>query len=82
MSHTLFWPSKLFFHPVGNTSAVCLTQELPSGQAADVLLLGCGDLRNILYTCYADLKSESERERKLDVTCCDFEPAILGRTRS
>ena len=43
-----------FFYPLGNTPAVCLTQDLPSDQQADVLLLGCGDVRNILFTIYSD----------------------------
>ncbi|KAK5010551.1 hypothetical protein LTR28_009200 [Elasticomyces elasticus] len=43
-----------FFYPIGNTPAVCLTQDLPYEQAADVLLLGCGDVRNILFTIHSD----------------------------
>ena len=43
-----------FFYPLGNTPAVCLTQDLPPEQDANILLLGCGDARNILYTAYAD----------------------------
>lgn len=43
-----------YFYPVGNTSAVHLTRNLPIEEPADVLLLGCGDLRNILFTLYAD----------------------------
>ena len=42
-----------YLYPFGNTPAVGLTQDLPSGKDADVLLLGCGDLRNILFTAYA-----------------------------
>jgi hypothetical protein len=37
---------------VGNTPAVCLTQDLPPEEDADVLLLGCGDIRNVLFTAY------------------------------
>lgn len=43
-----------FFYPIGNTPAVCLTQDLPPEQDASVLLLGCGDARNILFTTYTD----------------------------
>lgn len=43
-----------FFYPVGNTPAICLTQDLPYEQDANVLLLGCGDVRNVLFTTYAD----------------------------
>jgi len=43
-----------FFYPLGNTPAVCLTQDLPPEEGADILLLGCGDVRNILFTAYSD----------------------------
>ncbi|KAI6145467.1 hypothetical protein BKA82DRAFT_21336 [Pisolithus tinctorius] len=78
MSHVLYWPGQIFLYPLGNTSAICLTEELPPEHKADVLLLGCGDPRNILYTVYADA-SLSNEPRKLDITCCDHEAAILAR---
>jgi hypothetical protein len=40
------------------------------------MLLGCGDARSILYTLYAD---PSAKSRKFDFTCCDIEPAVLGK---
>ena len=46
-----------FFYPIGNTPAVCLTQDLPRETPARILLLGCGDVRNILFTAYCDGKS-------------------------
>ncbi|KAK2465897.1 hypothetical protein APHAL10511_001538 [Amanita phalloides] len=76
MAHTVFWPTRIFFYAIGNTPAVCLTSELPPEQSADILSLGCGDARNILYTVYADLGAPS---RPLDFTCCDIEPAVLAR---
>jgi len=39
-----------WFFPMGNTSAISLTQDLPPGKPANCLLLGNGDARNILYT--------------------------------
>ncbi|KAG8723303.1 hypothetical protein FRC09_003904 [Ceratobasidium sp. 395] len=78
MSHPLFWPSKTFFYPIGNTAAFSLTQDLSPEQPADVLLLGCGDPRNILFTLLSDVNAPAH-PRKLDITCCDFEPAILAR---
>jgi hypothetical protein len=42
-----------FFYPAGNTPAVCLSQSLPPEQDAALLLLGCGDVRNILFTVYS-----------------------------
>ncbi|KAF9476997.1 hypothetical protein BDN70DRAFT_838433 [Pholiota conissans] len=76
MVHPVYWPKKWFFYPIGNTPPVCLTQDLAPEKNAEILLLGCGDPRNILYTVYADLAPDF---RPLDVTCCDWEPAILAR---
>ncbi|KAI6115966.1 hypothetical protein F5141DRAFT_1266072 [Pisolithus sp. B1] len=78
MSQVLYWPGRTSFYPLGNTSAVCLTEDLPPERNADVLLLGCGDPRHILYTVYADA-SISDEPRKLDFTCCDIEAAVLAR---
>ncbi|KAI5922011.1 MYND finger [Camillea tinctor] len=64
------------FYPLGNTPAVSLTRGLPQGSDADILLLGCGDVRNILYTAYTERGFPS---RRLDITCCDAEPSILAR---
>ncbi|KAG9080056.1 hypothetical protein FRC06_007128 [Ceratobasidium sp. 370] len=58
--------------------AVSLTEDLSPEQPADVLLLGCGDPRHILFTLFADVVASSG-PRKLDVTCCDIEPSILAR---
>lgn len=46
-----------FFYPLGNTPAVCLTQDLPLGKNANILLLGCGDVRNILFTAHTEAQS-------------------------
>ncbi|KAL2138755.1 hypothetical protein VTI28DRAFT_6314 [Corynascus sepedonium] len=61
------------FYPIGNTPAVSLTQGLPPEKDANILLLGCGDIRNILFTVHSD------NPRRMDVTCCDIEPAIIAR---
>ncbi|KAF2092448.1 hypothetical protein NA57DRAFT_62455 [Rhizodiscina lignyota] len=42
------------FYPIGNTPATCLTRELAPEDPATILLLGCGDARNILFTAYMD----------------------------
>lgn len=64
-----------FFYPIGNTPAVCLTGDIPRELPATILLLGCGDVRNVLYTCYVD----RDTSRSLDITCCDIQPAVLAR---
>ena len=95
MAHTVLFPGKHFFYPIGNTSAVVLTDTLAPEKPADLLLLGCGDPRNILFTVYDQPdNSECQRcaspfnyltgrypaERTLDFTCCDVEPAVLGKS--
>ncbi|KAJ7880345.1 hypothetical protein B0H14DRAFT_2435899 [Mycena olivaceomarginata] len=75
MSHPVLWP-KSFFYPVGNSSAVCLTDNIPPEKSATVLSLGCGDPRNILYTLHAD---PPIHRPAIDFVCCDIEPAIIAR---
>ncbi|KAK3294192.1 uncharacterized protein B0H64DRAFT_324905, partial [Chaetomium fimeti] len=61
------------FYPIGNTPAVSLTQGLPPEKKADILLLACGDPRNILFTAHCD------GPRPMDITCCDVESTIIAR---
>ncbi|KAJ9148687.1 MYND finger family protein [Pleurostoma richardsiae] len=64
------------FYPIGNTPAFSLTRSLPQGVPADILLLGCGDVRNILFTTYSE---QGFPPRRLDFTCCDSEGGIIAR---
>ncbi|KAH6639130.1 hypothetical protein C7974DRAFT_421742 [Boeremia exigua] len=64
-----------YFYPTGNTPAVCLTDTLAPDVDANVLLLGCGDIRNVLFTTFSGAASD----RKLDFTCCDLEAEIIAR---
>jgi hypothetical protein len=41
-----------FFYPIGNTPPADLTRNLPPECDGDILLLGCGDVRNILFTIH------------------------------
>lgn len=80
----------VYLYPLGNTPAVCLTQGLPPEKQADILLLGCGDVRNILFTVHADGKLDcllpfdvafyllDADRRRMDITCCDIESSIIG----
>lgn len=64
-----------YFYPLGNTPAANLTQDLPPEiHDAKLMLAGCGDARNVLFTIY----NETGR-RSLDFTCCDVQPPILAR---
>ncbi|POS75051.1 MYND finger [Diaporthe helianthi] len=64
------------FCAVGSAPAVSLTQCVPQGVDADILLLGCGDVRDILYTAYHE---KGFPPRRLDITSCDVEDAIVAR---
>ena len=69
------------FYPVGNTPAVNLLRHQPPEQKDFKILLNpCGDSRSILYTIWSATSSKIRKEIELDVTCCDHEPAILGKT--
>ncbi|KAI0142231.1 hypothetical protein GGR57DRAFT_486192 [Xylariaceae sp. FL1272] len=69
-------PYQSMLYALGNTPAASLTRAFPNGIDADVLLLGCGDVRNILYTAYCE---RGLPKRKLDITCCDIETGIIAR---
>ncbi|QDS76084.1 hypothetical protein FKW77_006109 [Venturia effusa] len=75
MAHPAIPDRVSFFYPIGNTPAVCLTRDIPRELPAKILLLGCGDVRNVLYTCYVD----RDASRLMDITCCDIQPAVIAR---
>lgn len=68
LSYTILTPIKMLapafvdvnstFFPLGNTPAVSLTQTIPPGEPVDILLLGCGDARHILFTGHIDVNCE------------------------
>ncbi|KAJ7230217.1 hypothetical protein GGX14DRAFT_344215 [Mycena pura] len=76
MAHPLFWPGKRHFYAIGNTSAVSLARDVSPEKDISLLLLGCGDPRNVLFTLFSEHDTAT---RKLDFTCVDFEPAVLAR---
>ncbi|KAJ6449567.1 hypothetical protein C8R45DRAFT_145080 [Mycena sanguinolenta] len=76
MAHPLFWPGKRYFYAIGNTAAVSLARDVPPDKDISLLLLGCGDPRNVLFTLFSE---HDTANRKLDFTCVDFEPAVLAR---
>jgi Domain of unknown function (DUF4470) len=48
------------FYPIGNTPAVSLlSHQEPGKEAVDMLLLGCGDARNVLYTVFRNESGQS-----------------------
>jgi hypothetical protein len=54
MSKPLFWPGKHYFYAIGNTSAVSLARDMPPEKDINLLLLGCGDPRNVLFTLFCE----------------------------
>ncbi|KLU85500.1 hypothetical protein MAPG_04523 [Magnaporthiopsis poae ATCC 64411] len=65
-----------YLYALGNTPAINVARAVPPGINADILLLGCGDIRNLLYTAYAE---KGMPPRKLDVTCCDVDDFVIAR---
>ncbi|KAJ7864797.1 hypothetical protein B0H14DRAFT_430125 [Mycena olivaceomarginata] len=76
MAHPLYWPGERYFYAIGNTSAVSLARDVAPDKDISLLLLGCGDPRNVLFTLFSEHDAAT---RKLDFTCVDFEPAVLAR---
>ncbi|KAJ7356563.1 hypothetical protein DFH08DRAFT_1047221, partial [Mycena albidolilacea] len=76
MAHPLVFPGKYFYYPIGNTSAVSLLRDIAPEEPADLLLLGCGDPRNVLYSIFCEAHGSN---RRLDFTCSDYDLAILAR---
>ncbi|KAK8228054.1 hypothetical protein HDK77DRAFT_477037 [Phyllosticta capitalensis] len=71
---TRLLPERLF-RPTGNSPPVNLAQYLAREKPAKLLSLGCGDIRNILFTAYC----EADSGRHVDITCCDVEKAVIAR---
>lgn len=71
------------FYPIGNTPAVNLLSHHAPQEGNDVpteiLMLACGDPRSILYSLWSEGRPGSE---KFTFTCCDLEPAVLGKTQT
>ncbi|KAI1792277.1 hypothetical protein LXA43DRAFT_1082220 [Ganoderma leucocontextum] len=77
MASSLHFPGLYQFSPIGNTTAVCFTRDVPPDVPISILLLRCGDPRNVLYTVFCE--APNHLRRSLDFTCCDYEPGILAR---
>ncbi|KDQ29743.1 hypothetical protein PLEOSDRAFT_1040377 [Pleurotus ostreatus PC15] len=75
-SHPTYLPTKAYFYATGNTPAVDLLDSIPPEDDGRVLILGCGDPRNILHSVYT---RGDPGDRRLDVTCCDIEPGVIAR---
>ena len=65
------------FYGIGNTPAVNLLRDtrFPKEDEVSILLLGCGDARNILYTTWRN----AGQYDNITFTACDVDPAVLAR---
>ncbi|KAG1718496.1 hypothetical protein EDD22DRAFT_942174, partial [Suillus occidentalis] len=52
MAHPVLWRGKTFFYPIGIHLQFASHRIFVQLKKADILLLGCGDPRHILYTVY------------------------------
>jgi Domain of unknown function (DUF4470) len=68
MSLPLVYRGKYYFYPIGNTSAICLTRDVAPEVPANILLLGCGDTRNLLYTIFSENRSSKSPFPPLNLT--------------
>ena len=75
------WENISFFYPFGNTPAKLLTRNIPVDQpSANILLLGCGDPRHVLFTSWSlSQMGGLSVKQKLNFLICDIEPAIIAR---
>eukprot|EP01041_Mallomonas_annulata_P003012 gene3012-5902_t len=79
-SSVLLNNSALNFYPLGSSPAKFLLERVPiDAVRANILLLGCGDSRHILFTCVNNLLNGKKLSLMLDVTMCDMEPSIHAR---
>ena len=54
MAASLQFPTVYDFYLIGNTAAASLTRDLPPEVPANILLLPCGDPRNVIYTVFCE----------------------------
>ncbi|KIK55165.1 hypothetical protein GYMLUDRAFT_264290 [Collybiopsis luxurians FD-317 M1] len=76
MAHPLVFSLQTYFYPIGNTTPVNLIQDIAPEESANILLLGCGDPRNIFFTLHSNTFGEKSSRTRSFV---DSEPAVLAR---
>ena len=78
----ILYPIGLYTYAMGNTRARDLTEFLgtPKEQHLDLLLLACGDVRNILCTVSElSLRKPGERPTSLNFHLNDYDPTVVAR---
>ncbi|KAK3582021.1 hypothetical protein CHS0354_000262 [Potamilus streckersoni] len=73
-----FYLNHSYLYPYGNSPAIDLTGGCQTKCDVDFLLLGCGDIRNILFTIKT-LDDEKSKSKNLHFYLNDIEGVILAR---
>ncbi|EWC46657.1 hypothetical protein DRE_04144 [Drechslerella stenobrocha 248] len=84
MLHPSMLDAEGFFYPIGNTPAINLVSHLPPETDADVLLLGCGDVRHVLFTLFTESAPNAPTTgtnpaRNYHFTACDIDGGVISR---
>ncbi|XP_046553166.1 uncharacterized protein LOC124262690 isoform X2 [Haliotis rubra] len=69
------------YFPIGNTRPVDVTLGCQVDKECDMLLLGCGDVRNVLHTIH-ELQTRGttkSKDQTINIHLNDIEDSILGR---
>lgn len=78
-SHALH---KRYFYPIGNTAAVSLVSHQSPGKGiVDVLRLGCGDVRNALYTVFCNENEQICAKKFVLCRCPEGQNAVFRLVR-
>ena len=78
----ILYPKGLYTYAMGNTRARDVTELLGTTkeQNLDLLLLACGDVRNILCTVSElSLRKYDERPKSLNFHLNDYDPSVVAR---
>lgn len=78
----ILYPAGLYTYAMGNTRARDVTEMLGTSkeQHLDLLLLACGDVRNILCTVSElSLRKSHERPTSLNFHLNDYDPTVVAR---
>ena len=78
----ILYPAGLYTYAMGNTRARDVTELLGTSkeQHLDLLLLACGDVRNILCTVSElSLRKPHERPKSLNFHLNDYDPTVIAR---
>ena len=78
----ILYPTGLYTYAIGNTRARDVTELLSTSkeQNLDLLLLACGDVRNMLCTLSElSLRKSDERPKSLNFHLNDYDPTVVAR---